>query len=216
MYGKGSHNWDPWIGFRKATAKLQSSEILKLQRSKKHKRFSFIALRHVYTRRWIPNSYCWFFFSFLHKLSFCAKNPLCALGNCRDQVCIVKVGATVRRKQLQQPGSCHRTAFSSKQNYPCHLFIFTALPLRHGQLRGNELLWWSCRLPPGQGWKRGRRCCGESFLSALMNSTLSTLPRRGFFDLWQCTVITEENKKVFIKRLFVTFQICFHLPRREE
>lgn len=108
-----------------------------------------------------------FFFSFLHKLLFCAKNSFCALGNYRDQVRIIKVGANVRREQLQQAGSCFRMAFNSKQNHPCRfytptpqLFIFTLLPLRHGQLRGNELLWWPWRLPPRQGWKQSRRCCG--------------------------------------------------------
>lgn len=76
----------------------------------------------------------------------------------------------VRREPLQQPGSCFRTAFYSKQKsampflnaYP-QLFIFTPLPLRLGQLRGNELLWWSWKLPPRQGWRQSRRCCGWVF-----------------------------------------------------
>lgn len=78
-----------------------------------------------------------------------------------------------------------------------HLFAPQA-----GQLRGNELLWWSWRLPPGQGWKQSRRCCGWIFPVCAHDFSPSMLPRRGFLDLWPCTVITEEENKKYLLNTF--------------
>lgn len=194
---------------------------------KKHKCFSFIAWRHVYTRRRIPNSYCWFFFfSFLHKLLFCAKNPFCALGNYRDQVRIIKVGANVRREQLQQPGSCFRMPFNSKQNHPCRFYTptpsYSFLPCCPSGMGSWEGM--SCSDGPedfllGRDGSKVGGAVGESLLSVVMtSSTLSMLPRRGFFDLWQCAVITEEENKKYLLNSFFFFLLSSFppVPRREE
>lgn len=51
---------------------------------------------------------------------------------------------------------------------------------------------------------------GESLLSVVMtSSTLSMLPRRGFFDLWQCAVITEEENKKYLLNSFFFFPFKF-------